>query len=221
MNFSDYWKEIAVILAGAFAISSALFDVKDKATGRITIWGRVFFVLTVISIAAGLFVQWSDNEEERTRNQRVQNNMVTLLQKSEQSINELSRLLQPIGNPEVVIEMIIPCEQDEYKTFCVPLKKQGEANRTRLGGDFEGYLDNVDWSTWPKHPYYYQRSDLSTDIELRFFRNPDDAKAFIANGNPFNRRSGDLELDVAVRAEQQGENNANLHVLYKSKTNDK
>jgi hypothetical protein len=62
--FSAYWKEIAIVLAATFAIVGAIFDVRDKRTGRITAWGRVFFALTVLSMIGGFYAQWEQTTAE-------------------------------------------------------------------------------------------------------------------------------------------------------------
>ena len=80
MDFASYWKEIAVVLAALFAIAGTVFEVKDKASHRITIWGRIFFGLTILSMIGGFYAQWEENARDALRNKQSQDDMLKVIE---------------------------------------------------------------------------------------------------------------------------------------------
>src|SRR3954463_7915988 len=112
-----HWKEISIVLSGTFAVLGLVWDAKDKATGRITIWGRVFLILTVLSIACSVIAQLKDNQEAEERSERNQRDMLAILGRTEKTIHELSRIMQPIERPIVSLFLEIDCESQRFKIF--------------------------------------------------------------------------------------------------------
>ena len=170
MSFSSYWKEIAVLLAGLFAIGSVLADVKDKKTGKVTIWGRAFFGLTVLSMIGGFYAQWVDTTAEEKRNKDVQGAMLAIQQRTEKSVLDLSRLLQPIDSPRVALLLTPNCELDKMKAFCTANKTRGdlEAKSFKIPSATSFDIHKPDWSGWPKENAY-------SAIGIRLFKNSRDA----------------------------------------------
>ena len=80
LDFASYWKEIAVVLAALFAIAGTVFEVKDKASHRITIWGRIFFGLTILSMIGGFYAQWEENARDALRNKQSQDDMLKVIE---------------------------------------------------------------------------------------------------------------------------------------------
>jgi hypothetical protein len=100
MDFSSYWKEFSVFLAAIFTVAGVVWEVKDKRTKKFTNWGRIFLALTVFSGIGAFYAQWRDNAAEDKRNIEAQSNMLRLLERTESSVRDLSRLLQPIEKPK-------------------------------------------------------------------------------------------------------------------------
>jgi hypothetical protein len=173
MNFASFWKEIAVVLAAFFAICSALSDVRDKRTSKITMWGRWFFVLTILSMIGGVYAQWLDNEDQQKRDENVQANMLRLLQTNESNVRNLSRILQPIDVQEVTIALSINCKITRFVPFCEAVKKQAQAHPT-CPPNLNCSVDRVDWSLWP--------GDLHAVVLLYFFKKPGKQDDYINEG---------------------------------------
>jgi hypothetical protein len=185
--FSSYWKEIAIVLAAAFAILGAIFDVKDKRTNRITAWGRVFFALTVLSMIGGFYAQWEQSAAEEQRSGRAQAQMIQLLEKSEKSLREMSRLLQPFERPKVTLFLKPECAEPAYALFCASARAAGKKIH---GADKSiaslNVTEGIDWATWPSRIDY---------IGIAVVKNPGEAEAYL-NGCikcPF---LPDLHLDL-------------------------
>ena len=126
MDFSSYWKEVAVVLAALFAIASTVFEVKDKASHRITIWGRIFFGLTILSMIAGFYAQWEQNDKDATRTKQSQDDMLKIIQNTNRNVYDLSRILQPLGRSSIYLAFTPNCI--EVKEFCDAAIKEGERN---------------------------------------------------------------------------------------------
>lgn len=78
MDFSAYWKEIAIVLATGFTIVGTISEVRDRRTGSLTHWGRLFFGLTLLSMIGGFCAQWVDTiNEEKTKRANAAINIST------------------------------------------------------------------------------------------------------------------------------------------------
>jgi len=146
MNFPSYWKEIAVFLAGTFAILSAIFEVRDKKTGRITAWGRSFFALTIFSMIGGIYAQWAENKSDAVRQDAAQRQMLTVMEKTQRSVFELSRLILPIDKAKLTIFLQPDCEKYSLE-FChsVVAEARREADVLHLRGNTSFTVRHVDW----------------------------------------------------------------------------
>lgn len=217
MAFSSYWKEIIVVLAGVFAIFGALSDVKDKRTGKFTIWGRVFFLLTFLSMLGGVYAQWLDNASEEKRNKDAQAGMLSLLQRTEKSVYDLSRLLQPIDKPSVTLFLIPDCNNKRFKDFCDSVKARGRQQAAMWHlppSEHDSFtVTDVDWSSWPD-------SVLSTDVVMYFFKNADAAQKFISDGCLICDSGGDMYLRVPVSSQKINRQEKTVSVDYETGTED-
>jgi len=213
MNFSAYWKEIAVVFAGVFAIVSAIFDLKDKRTGKITIWGRVFFALTILSMIGGFYAQWRDNTTEEKRNKKAQDDMISLLRRTERSVYDLSRLLQPIGKPRMTLFLRPDCNNAQYKRFCEAAKLEGrrEAAVLHISGQF--IIQHVDWSSLP-------HSVLVGNVFAYFFKDAAATEKFFSAGCLNCDNAGDMYLDVFVTSEKIHSQTKTVSVFYDTGTNE-
>jgi hypothetical protein len=105
LDFASYWKEIAVVLAALFAIASTVFEVKDKASHRITIWGQIFFGLTILSMIGGFYAQWEENAREASRAKQSKDDMLKIIENTNRNVYDLSRILQPLGKSEIFLAL--------------------------------------------------------------------------------------------------------------------
>lgn len=216
MDFSAYWKEIAVVLAAAFAIISAYFDVKDKRTGRVTPIGRIFFVLTILSMIGGFYAQWKDTAAENDRSARAQKNMLTLLRKTDRNVYDLSRLLQPIGHPSVSLFLRPDCANPELGHLCEATKKLGRDQAGTRGipaGTRAGFVvEHVDWSDLPP------RLSGAPPILVYFFKQTAAAEAFLSRACLACDDSGDLYLDLYFVTEQVNRQKPTVSAFYDTGT---
>lgn len=191
MTFPSYWKEISVVLAALFAIGSVIADVRDKRTKKITVWGRVFLLLTVLSMVGGFYAQWMDNAAEETRNKKAQSDMLMLLQKTETSVHELSRLLQPLDNPSVSLNLRPECSNETVKRFCEAVRKEVRSEIAAFHFPPNGIFSvlKVPWSS-------YRTAIVAGDLTLHFFKSKTAAEDFAGSACPWCRSTADLEFNV-------------------------
>jgi hypothetical protein len=165
LDFASYWKEIAVVLAALFAIASTIFEVKDKASHRITIWGRIFFGLTILSMIGGFYAQWEGNARDALRSKQSQDDMLKVIENTNRNVHDMSRILQPLGKSDIYFLFKPNCM--ELKEFCdAALKKAKDDKHPDNVASFS--MPDVDWSKWPGSHY--------EEISLLFFKSKDLAK---------------------------------------------
>jgi hypothetical protein len=147
-----------------FAIAGTVFEVKDKASHRITIWGRVFFGLTLLSMIGGFYAQWDENAREALRTKQSQNDMIKVIENTNRNVYDLSRILQPLGKSEIYFMFKPNCI--ELKEFCDAALKKAEGEM-RADNVAAFSMPDVDWAKWPGEHY--------EQISLLFFKNKDSA----------------------------------------------
>ena len=154
--FPEYWALIAIAIAGATGIVGILWDVRDKTTHKITIWGRTLFCITILSTAGAFVAQVLANRASEARNKKAQEETIQLLTHTRQGIVELSRILQPLDRPTIVLSVDLACGAAAYQAFCSSAQSQAAealANLQRRfgkqGSVVSGNIVNFDWSNWP------------------------------------------------------------------------
>jgi len=196
MGFSAYWKEVAVVLAGLFAIGGLLSEAKDKITGKFTAWGRVFFTLTILSTMGGIYAQWSDSAEQEKRSKQAQVETLNLLERTQKSVYDLSRLLQPIEKVQVNLFYKLDCAAIKLKAFCSSVRSQAKVQERieppaiRGRGVFS--VRKVDWSKWPGGSTFFDF------VTLYFFKNRNDADEFLKKQNAMDD-DGDMSLELVLQ----------------------
>ena len=153
--FSEYWALVAIAIAGATGIVGILWDVRDKTTHKMTIWGRTLFCITILSTVGALVAQVLANRASDARNKKAQEETIQLLNHTRQGIVELSRILQPLGQPTIVLSVDLACGAAVYQAFCSSAQSQAAdalANIQRLSRTQEsvvtGNIAKFDWSNW-------------------------------------------------------------------------
>jgi hypothetical protein len=146
LGFAAYWKEIAVVLAALFAIAGTVFEVKDKESHRVTVWGRIFFGLTILSMIGGFYAQWEENAREVSRNKQSQSDMLKLIESTNRNVYDITRVLQPLGKSNIYLSFKLNCV--EAKDFCDTALATAEMERsTDRVASFS--IPDVDWTKWP------------------------------------------------------------------------
>jgi hypothetical protein len=154
--FPEYWALIAIAIAGATGIVGILWDVRDKETHKITIWGKTLFCITILSTVGAVVAQVLANRASDARNKKAQEETIQLLTHTRQGIVELSRILQPLDQPTIVLSVDLASGAAAYQAFCSSAQSQAAealANHQRLfgkeGSVFYGNIAKFDWSNWP------------------------------------------------------------------------
>jgi hypothetical protein len=154
--FPEYWALIAIAIAGVTGIVGILWDVRDKTTHKITVWGRALFCITILSFVGAFVAQVLANRASEARNKKAQEETIQLLTHTRQGIVELSRILQPLDQPTIVLSVDLACGDAAYQAFCSSAQSQAAealANLQRLSGKqglvISGNIAKFDWSNWP------------------------------------------------------------------------
>jgi hypothetical protein len=207
MDFSAYWKEISVVVTGLFAVLGLLWEAKDKASGRITNWGRVFLVLTILSIVGGLIAQFEENKNVDAKNKKEQQDMLSLLTKTEATIQYLSRVMQPIEKPSVSLFLSVDCLAKVYQTYCEDARKRGEALALKIHPNTTveaSFPIEPDWSLWPQGlPFLI--------IRINVFKTEGSYNDYLRSECLSCDSAGDLAINLFATKE-------NISVFYDTKT---
>jgi hypothetical protein len=160
--FPDYWALLAIAIAGATGIVGLLWDVRDKTTHKITLWGKTLFCITILSTVGAVVAQVLVTRASDARNKKAQEETIQLLTHTRQSIVELSRILQPLDQPTIVLSVDLACGATAYQAFCSSAQSQAAeaiaefqatvAKQYLPGGvaiEASGPIKNFDWSKWP------------------------------------------------------------------------
>jgi cytochrome c biogenesis protein CcdA len=135
LGFASYWKEVAVVLAALFAIAGTVFEVRDKTSQRITVYGRIFFGLTFLSMIGGFYAQWEENAREVNRNKETQTDMLKLIENTNLNVYDLTRILQPLVKANI------------YLSFKATLARAERETSIDHVASFS--IPDVDWTKWP------------------------------------------------------------------------
>jgi hypothetical protein len=108
-GFAEWWKAVAVVLTGLFALLALLKDNKDKK-GRLTKWGLAAISGIVVSSAGGLLAQIVESSNEAIEAKTRHSQIVSLL-------TDQARLLRPLKIDKIYGEYRVPCS-DAYEKFC-------------------------------------------------------------------------------------------------------
>jgi hypothetical protein len=192
MSVLEYWKEISLLLSAGFAVAAIFWEPKNKISGKITIWGRCLMLLTVVLAALSIVGQFRENSETTARNDRVQREMLVVLNRTERTIFELARVLQPIENPIIDVEFEIDCASIRYREFC-RIKQHDVEKVLSLERRHHGDVTPVQLG-WEDYP---EGRAVIIPLHAYFFRKSEDAENFIRSGCFLCPRSGDLDLNLS------------------------
>lgn len=115
MDFVAAWKASSIILTGAFGILGLLTEFKDKEKKAITKWGYIALAGIVISTAFGTAAQLKESRDNAKA-------ALAVALRSERTLTNIQRSLQPLTGPRVRMKFSIPCNYDESKRkYCEQL----------------------------------------------------------------------------------------------------
>jgi hypothetical protein len=123
------WKILSALSAGCFGVLALLKDYKDKATGKITIWGRVSLAGILISTLLGILAQLKESSEAEKAKARIAAQTLELAQNTSVAVrntavavSELRRALSPFEDPRFSVQARLPCNSDKYRQLCLEYK---------------------------------------------------------------------------------------------------
>lgn len=177
MDFVTAWKATSIVLTGAFGVLGLLKDFKDKNTGQVTKWGRLSLAGILLSSGLGVIAQFKESSRQEQSRQTTANQTLALAQKTDQTVQDLQRILSPLDDLRINIGFYIPCDNPKYKAFCLAM------NRKR-------FVPESAWDQWPG-------GDVSLLIQV--FVDPKDAQGFLEHYDASTTR-GDLMILVNATA---------------------
>jgi hypothetical protein len=111
------WKELSAIVAGLLAILAIVLDPRDD-NKKLTIAGRVILSLTIVSAVFSIVAQFRETAENEKKSASNQANMLALLERTQATVRDLSRSMQPIEKPTVNIGLDVNCSSERFRMFC-------------------------------------------------------------------------------------------------------
>jgi hypothetical protein len=210
MDFSAYWKEVSVVLAALFTIAGAVFEVRDRRSKQFTIWGKLFFSPTALSMIGGFYAQWLDNSNENKKSQEAQANMLKLITDTSKSVYNITRLLEPLGKSNITAFFDVDC--DKLKDFCDDVRVRGEkaAEDYKITGEASLSIDGVDWTKWPS-------GYILEEFDLFIFRQNADANKMIDSKCLRCDWMGDLHFDVYTMGKPANQKISDSTIIYDTK----
>jgi hypothetical protein len=142
MELFEVWKALAIVLTGAFGILGLATEFRHKSSKKITKWGYVSLVGIIVSSIGGVWAQFaevmSNQKKAAEDNQRILAivsatsgtlaNTRMMMRESNQTTNDIRRVLSPLGASRVMVSWAIPCTSAAYQTVCQTIAE------TRVGG---------------------------------------------------------------------------------------
>jgi len=172
MDWVSLWKAASIVLTGAFGILGLLKDYKDRATGRITLAGRISLAGILLSSTLGVLVQVKERSDQERSRAETARQTLALAQNTATTVKDLQRMLSPLEDLKLTFVFKLPCTGD-FKDACEH-RRQAPAS-----SDY--------WNFWPQ-----SARQLSGDANL--FVDPQDAARFMQG----QLDRGDLSMHVAA-----------------------
>lgn len=186
MDFVTAWKAISIVLTGGFGILGLATDFRNKHTKKITHWGWVSLVGIIVSSVCGVAAQLKESSDDAAK-------ALALAQSSNEALQQIHRLVSPIGDTAFFIELGFDCNKPvpEYATFCAAMK----SGRYPHGKSIHDISHK-----WPS-----TLNNFRINFTLVFFVKPSDADDYLSGGDnapfdlsyivdtrPFDMRINDL-----------------------------
>jgi hypothetical protein len=127
----------------------------------------------------GFYAQWSDNASEQRRSAEAQKNMLQLLERTETSVLDLSRLIEPIDASKITVIMKPDCETPNVADFCAHAKSEGRKQGRFYGSFFskDRYVElgSFDWKSKPS-------LSIGSNLQISFIKNETDVQNYLNSG---------------------------------------
>lgn len=183
MGFVAYWKAFSIILTGAFGILGLLQDFKDKQTGKVTRWGYISLFGIVLSTILGFAAQMKESRDAATQSLR-------LAEHTNETLNQLQRILTPIESFRVVTRFSLDCKNEEILKICSVVQS------------YKPEVDGDSWDAWPGGA-----KGTVFGLEFEFYKAKFDKTELLVDGIPKDANS-DFQFDMDSSSAAQG----NIHI---------
>jgi len=135
MDFVSAWKIVSIGLTGIFGMLGLLTEYKDKVTGRVTKFGRIALAGIILSTLFGMAAQvqeTSSRDEARLRAERdrlqSQQETLNITRNTALAVNQLERLVTPIGTPRILANFVLDCDSPNWEHFCRLVRQARDAS---------------------------------------------------------------------------------------------
>lgn len=118
MDLLLLWKATSIVLTGLFGILALLTEYKDKASGKITFWGKISLAGILVSTVCGLTAQFAEQSRAEIKRAEEATRARALAETTSATLKEVARLLTPLENPLFSLQFEVPCDAEPYKTYC-------------------------------------------------------------------------------------------------------
>jgi hypothetical protein len=186
MDFVTAWKASSIVLTGAFGVLGLLTEFKNEDKTKITRWGYVSLAGIVISTALGTAAQLRESEDNSSK-------ALKLAQNTDNTLNEVQRLLSPLDEPVIDLTFQVPCKEKLHAQFCSSARA---ASWDVI--DFHVTADKL-WKVWPS------KENMLGIFELMIFRDAKTAQSFVKRdfgsnpeADPRKGRRGDLAFEFTA-----------------------
>jgi hypothetical protein len=86
MDFVTLWKALSIVLTGAFGVLGLLKDYKDRATGKITVAGRVSLAGILLSSSLGFLAQLKESSDRERASAEAARQTLALARNTDRTV---------------------------------------------------------------------------------------------------------------------------------------
>ena len=132
-----------------------LTEFRDQQTKRVTKWGKIPLAGILISSALGMAAQFGESYEKEQKDQKDARAALVLAQKTDANVTNIQRILTPLDDINVTIDLKLHCDQNPYDEFCKSVISHAIQFRDGYDDDHttadDGYVESLGVS-WHANP---------------------------------------------------------------------
>lgn len=179
MDWLTLGKVSLLVLTGLFGILALVKEPRDKATGRVTVSGWISLIGIIASAVVGVLVQLKESSEQEQARRATALQTLQLVQNTSQTIKDIQRVLSPLDEMRVSMELLLSCDDAKYREFCQSITPGADSLQT------PAMLEK-----WPG-------GEAELNLSILFFRESAVAQNYIDGKTAYDER-GDFNLWIIV-----------------------
>ncbi len=117
-DFLAWWKAVAVLLTGCFALIPLFTEKNSPVSNKATVWVWISAFGVIVSAGGGLIAQIKESSETLQRQARESKQTIALLENTKASLLNIQRALSLLEPPHVSGEFQLPCIAPAYQELC-------------------------------------------------------------------------------------------------------